>query len=178
MSTYYRAQAQRCLALSRACSDRRHEAQLTFMANRYFARAGELERPILPPQHKCRHSTISGRSEPVSAQLEPSLRPINADIEDRNTENVRSMALQLLQPDRCPLGRALFLSRTPRPPPFSSINSTPAISIAVLIFSAVSSRPPNLPSTDSSRATVGSETPECCAKSAWDQPSRARAALT
>src|SRR5262249_24593820 len=43
MSTYYRAQAQRCLALSRACSDRRHEAQLTFMANRYFDRAGELE---------------------------------------------------------------------------------------------------------------------------------------
>ena len=82
------------------------------------------------------------------------------------------------QPDRCPLGRDLFLSRTPRPPPFSSMNSTPAISIAVLIFSAVSSRPPNLPSADSSRATVGSETPECCAKSAWDQPSRARAALT
>jgi len=46
MSTYYRAQAQRCLALSRACSDRRHEAQLTFMANRYFERAGELEQGL------------------------------------------------------------------------------------------------------------------------------------
>jgi hypothetical protein len=30
-----------------------------------------------------------------------------------------------LQPDRCPLGRALFLSCTPRPPPFSSMTSRP-----------------------------------------------------
>src|SRR6516164_5490712 len=51
MSTYYRAQAQRCLALSRACSDRRHEAQLTFMANRYFERAGELEQETCPGAH-------------------------------------------------------------------------------------------------------------------------------
>src|SRR5215468_1047123 len=100
---------------------------------------------------------------------------INAEI-SRNTCQLSTLIL--LQPDRCPLGRALFLSRTPRPPPFSSMNSIPAISIAVLIFSAVSSRPPNSPSTDSRRATVGSETPECCARSAWDQPSRARAALT
>ncbi len=41
MSTYYRAQAQRCLALSRACSDRKQGAQLAFMA-RYFERAKEL----------------------------------------------------------------------------------------------------------------------------------------
>jgi hypothetical protein len=60
------------------------------MANRYFARAGELEHPHPPSAAQCRHSTISGRSEPVSAQLEPCLQPINADIEDRNTENVRS----------------------------------------------------------------------------------------
>src|SRR6266849_5956675 len=39
MSAYYRAQAQRCLALSRAFSDRRQGAQLAFMANRYFERA-------------------------------------------------------------------------------------------------------------------------------------------
>jgi len=44
MSEYYRAQAQRCLALSRAFSDRRQGAQLAFMANRYFDRAEELER--------------------------------------------------------------------------------------------------------------------------------------
>jgi hypothetical protein len=43
ISTYYRAQAQRCLALSRTCSDRKQEAQLSFMANRYFERAKELE---------------------------------------------------------------------------------------------------------------------------------------
>jgi hypothetical protein len=46
MSTYYRAQAQRCLALSRACSDRTQGAQLAFMANRYFERAEELEREV------------------------------------------------------------------------------------------------------------------------------------
>jgi len=44
MSRYYRAQAQRCLALSRAFSDPRQGAQLAFMANRYFQRAEELER--------------------------------------------------------------------------------------------------------------------------------------
>ncbi len=46
MSAYYRAQAQRCLALSRAFSDRRQGVQLAFMANRYFERAEELERAI------------------------------------------------------------------------------------------------------------------------------------
>jgi hypothetical protein len=44
ISRYYRAQAQRCLALSRAFSDPRQGAQLAFMANRYFQRAEELER--------------------------------------------------------------------------------------------------------------------------------------
>src|SRR5262249_42101350 len=90
MSTYYRAQAQRCLALSRACSDRRHEAQLTFMANRYFGRAGELEHPHPPSAAQVPSQHHIGPEQPVSAQLEPSLRPINADIEDRNTENVCS----------------------------------------------------------------------------------------
>jgi hypothetical protein len=45
ISTYYRAQAQRCLALSRACSDRKQEAQLSFMANQYFERK-ELEQRV------------------------------------------------------------------------------------------------------------------------------------
>jgi hypothetical protein len=67
--------------------------------------------------------------------------------------------------------------RTPEPPPFSSMNKTPAPSIAARIFSAVSSRPPSSPSIDSRRATVGSDTPDLLAKSACDQPSRARAAL-
>jgi hypothetical protein len=44
MTAYYRAQAQRCLALSRSCSDRKQAAQLAFMAIRYFERAEELER--------------------------------------------------------------------------------------------------------------------------------------
>ena len=46
MSTYYRAQAQRCLVLSRACSDRKQRAQLALMANRYFERAKELEQAV------------------------------------------------------------------------------------------------------------------------------------
>jgi hypothetical protein len=46
MSTYYRAQAQRCLALSRACSDRTQRMQLLLMANRYFERAEELEQIV------------------------------------------------------------------------------------------------------------------------------------
>ena len=44
ITAYYRAQAQRCLALSRSCSDRKQAAQLAFMATRYFERAEELER--------------------------------------------------------------------------------------------------------------------------------------
>jgi len=40
ISTFYRAQAQRCLALSQACSDRKQGAQLSFMA---------LDRPALRP---------------------------------------------------------------------------------------------------------------------------------
>jgi hypothetical protein len=76
-------------------------------------------------------------------------------------------------------GRRLgsFFSRTPGPPPFSSMNSMPAASIAARIFPVVSSLPPSSPSADSRRATVGSETPDASAKSAWDQPSRARAAF-
>ena len=46
MSTYYRAQAQRCLALSLGCSDRKQGAQPAFLANRYFERAKELEQEV------------------------------------------------------------------------------------------------------------------------------------
>jgi hypothetical protein len=46
MSTYYRAQAQRCLVLSRACSDRKERMHLLLMANLYFERAEELEQTV------------------------------------------------------------------------------------------------------------------------------------
>ena len=75
------------------------------------------------------------------------------------------------------LSFAGFRRRTPDPPPFSSMNSTPAASIAARNFWMVSARPPIVPSTDSSRATVGSETPERSAKSACDQARSALAAL-
>src|SRR5438046_9946919 len=46
ITAYYRAQAQRCLALSRSYSDRKQALQLAFMATRYFARAEELARGV------------------------------------------------------------------------------------------------------------------------------------
>jgi hypothetical protein len=46
ITTHYRAEAQRCLVLSRSCSDRKQALQLAFMATRYFERAEELEREI------------------------------------------------------------------------------------------------------------------------------------
>lgn len=52
MSTFYRAQAQRCLALSQACSDHKQGAQLSFLANRYFERAKELEQGAQPTLHR------------------------------------------------------------------------------------------------------------------------------
>ena len=52
ITAYYRVQAQRCLALSRSCSDRKQALQLAFMATRYFERAEELEREIpFQPTH-------------------------------------------------------------------------------------------------------------------------------
>jgi hypothetical protein len=71
-----------------------------------------------------------------------------------------------------------FRRRTPGPPPFSSMNSTPAASIAARNLCVVSSRPPSSPSAASSRATVGSEIPERSAKSACDQASSALAAFS
>ncbi|MGC1857850.1 MAG: hypothetical protein WA725_13995, partial [Pseudolabrys sp.] len=50
-----------------------------------------------------------------------------------------------------------FRSRTPAPPPFSSMNSMPALSSATRIFSTVVFRPPRGPSTASSRLIVGRE---------------------
>jgi hypothetical protein len=52
ISTFYRAQAQRCLALSQACSDHNQGAQLSFLANRYFERAKELEQGAQPTLHR------------------------------------------------------------------------------------------------------------------------------
>ena len=61
-------------------------------------------------------------------------------------------------------------NRTPSPVPFSSMNSIPLASIAVRIFLTASPRPPNSPSVYSSLAAVGSEIPECCARSDCRKP--------
>jgi hypothetical protein len=70
-----------------------------------------------------------------------------------------------------------FASRTPMPPPFSGINSTPAFLSADSSASRVSSRPPISPSVASSRLIVGLETPERAASSCWLQPNKALAAF-
>jgi len=67
--------------------------------------------------------------------------------------------------------------RTPCPPPFSSMKSTPADLIAPTIRSAVSPRPPRGPSKASSRLMVGIDTSAAFARSSCDQPNSARAAL-
>src|SRR5580704_388681 len=72
---------------------------------------------------------------------------------------------------------ALFLIRTPGPPPFSAMNSTPAFSSAAMIFSPVSGRPPSSPPVASSRLIVGVETPDDLAIASCDQPNNSRAAL-
>jgi hypothetical protein len=58
-----------------------------------------------------------------------------------------------------------FRSRTPGPPPFSSMNWIPPFSKAACILCTVASRPPSWPSTDSRRAMVGSEIPDSDARS-------------
>jgi hypothetical protein len=47
---------------------------------------------------------------------------------------------------------------TPGPPPFSSMNTMPALTRAASIFSPVSARPPKGPSFASSRLIVGTDT--------------------
>lgn len=53
--------------------------------------------------------------------------------------------------------RCRFASRTPAPPPFSGINSTPAFWSAPTRASPVSARPPMSPSAASSLLTVGAD---------------------
>ena len=73
MSTYYRAQAQKCLALSLACSDRTQGAQLAFMANRYFERAKELEQEEV--RFQSRFSILKKRGRDSSCLLGPITAP-------------------------------------------------------------------------------------------------------
>jgi hypothetical protein len=94
-------------------------------------------------------------------------------LSDFGALNIRCRVIYFLVETR-PRG---LRNRTPDPPPFSAIDSIPADSIAARILSAVPSRPPSSPSTHSSRATVGSDTFDRSAKSAWDHPSNARAAF-
>src|SRR5262245_16702923 len=95
----------------------------------------------------------------------------------KSVGSTTAAALKHFQRDRCPLGRSLFLSLTPRPPPFSSMNSTPPSSSAVRILVAVLVRPPIGPSRASNRLMVGVETPAASANSSCDQDSKARAAF-
>jgi hypothetical protein len=71
-----------------------------------------------------------------------------------------------------------FFSRTPGPPPFSSMNSMPAACNAIRILFAVSLLPPRGPSVASNLLMVGMETWAATANSPCDQAKSARAALT
>jgi hypothetical protein len=72
-------------------------------------------------------------------------------------------------------GRRFFSRRTPGPPPFSSRNSTPAVSSALLITSSVARRDRIAPA--SSCRTVTIPTPARSANCCWLQSRRPRAAL-
>ena len=75
------------------------------------------------------------------------------------------------------LGAGDFRKRTPSPPPFGSMNSTPARSRADRNFSPVSLRPPSGPACASSRFIVGIEMPAALASCSCDHPKSARAAF-
>ena len=70
-----------------------------------------------------------------------------------------------------------FFDRTPGPPPFSSMNSMPALSNAIRILAAVSLRPPRGPSLASNLLMVGIETLAAAANCSCDQAKSERAAL-
>jgi hypothetical protein len=67
-----------------------------------------------------------------------------------------------------PLSRALLLSRTPRPPPFSSMNSTPALSKARLMTSRVARRG-LVPASN-----ITTPAPPSCARPRWHQATSPR----
>jgi hypothetical protein len=66
----------------------------------------------------------------------------------------RHLSANLHRPARAVRLRSL----TPGPPPFSSMNTMPALTRAASIFSPVSARPPKGPSFASSRLIVGTDT--------------------
>lgn len=80
---------------------------------------------------------------------------------------------------RCHLERRCrFASRTPAPPPFSGIISTPAFSRACAIASIVRPCAANSPRRVSSRLMLGRDTPDASAKSFCSHRSSIRAART
>ena len=75
-------------------------------------------------------------------------------------------------------GRFGCRRRTPGPPPFSAMNSTPAFSKAFRNPTIVRSCAANAPGWVSSRFTLGSDTPEALARSRCSHRSSALAART
>jgi hypothetical protein len=68
-----------------------------------------------------------------------------------------------------------FRRRTPAPPPFSAMNSTPAFFKAFAI-ARIASSDTRMPSSASARFTVGTDSPAAVATSVCDHPMSARAA--
>jgi hypothetical protein len=104
----------------------------------------------------------------VAAILESAVRVCDASFGDIGLWEdgaIRLVAIRKMTPPAFAEER----KQTQRIPP------TPNSTIARIVASSL---PPKLPSAASSRAMVGSETPERPAKSPCDQPSKARAALS
>jgi hypothetical protein len=82
----------------------------------------------------------------------------------------------VVQPPLDPFFCCRFRNRMPGPPPFSSMNSTPAASNAFRSERAVDMRAAMVPGLDSRRFIVGSDTDEALARSRCSHRSSARAA--
>jgi hypothetical protein len=133
-----------------------------------------------------KESTVHRLSRACQPYAKPSsiISSFNHDLSDARTAEEKSAETSSVNksakvvlvhfPDFPLIG---FRSLTPGPPPFSSMNSTPAFSIEFRIFSTVRPRPPKGPSVASSRLIVGIDTSAAAANCSWDQSSSARPAL-
>jgi hypothetical protein len=125
-------------------------------------------------QSQCLCGCDVGRRDTISiARL--TLQGAEVSESKAKTITSRQDLLGGLQP--LPFFCCRFRSRTPGPPPFSSMNSTPATSRAFFRAATVDRCAAMTPAFDSRRFIVGSDTDEATARSRCSQRTRARAAL-
>jgi hypothetical protein len=125
--------------------------------------SGKRHSAVLPEFYRPAHADTPGPGRATSARSNSGHFPDGRPTDGRRLGGY---------PPNQPLD---FFVRTPGWSPF--VNSTPADSRAATIRDTVSARPPKAPSSASSRAIVGYDTPDWAAKSSWDHKSSARAAF-